>query len=681
MSAKPGRPNRLIDETSPYLLQHAHNPVDWFPWGDAALEKAKSEDKLILVSIGYAACHWCHVMERESFENEATAAILNRHFVAIKVDREERPDLDGHFMEILTAMTGSGGWPLHMFLTPDLTPVYGGTYFPPVARYGRASFNSVLTALGEQWSGDRQAMLAQMGELQGYLEEKLAPPIIGKVAEGAGDPRPVSVAFWHERFDPVHWGFGAGNKFPQPPILSMILRQAAREGDLEIATPVFNTLDRMAAGGVRDQLGGAFHRYSVDRYWQVPHFEIMLYDNALLARVYLEAFQLSGRSRYRFVTRQILDDMLARFQLDGGCFISAMDADSSGEEGLYYTWTEEEVEAVLGVDAAGFIDAFVDSMEGTVEGRSVLRLLGDMTAIEDTVARQRENIKKLIAARQQRTPPALDDKILTSWNALMISAMARAGAVLHEPRYILAAQKCSADLFENSFIDGKPRHSRRGDKVGEMVFLDDYAFLIQGLLDLFEAGHDPFHLDAARDLAAQMLDRFQVEPGRPFNLTPMDQPSRLPPRAELEDGVTPAGHSAALVALQRLARLGAGDRFLDAAAIHLENLGGLFAEKPYSYPELLWALDFDPETAGEVIISGPVLDADSRRLITTVQSRFMPGVVTAVNDPVRPLDHKRWPQLARPMIDGKPTAYVCKNMVCRLPVNSVGELEKMLDGY
>ena len=672
--------NRLINETSPYLLQHANNPVDWYPWGPEALAKAKAEGKLILVSIGYAACHWCHVMERESFESESTAAILNKYFVAIKVDREERPDLDGHFMDILTSMTGSGGWPLNMFLTPDLKPVYGGSYFPPTARYNRPSFEDVLLSLQEQWSGSREEMLKDLEKLQSYLTAKLAVAKGGPASSSAKDPREQSVTYWHDRFDWEHGGFGVSNKFPQPPILSMILRQAALLSDLTIAEPVLLTLDKMAAGGIRDQLGGAFHRYSVDRYWQVPHFEIMLYDNALLARVYLEAFQLTGHSRYKFITRQILDAMLATFRVDGGCFVSAMDADSDGEEGLYYTWSEEEVAAVLAPEAAeDFLADFVDPLEGTVEGRSVLRLLSANSEIEQTIGKHADNIKKLITARQQRIPPAKDDKILTSWNAMMVSALAKAGAVLAEPGYLKAAEACMADLLDRSFVAGQPRHSRRDSKVGNVVFLDDYAALIQAGLDLYEASFDLSYLETADSLAQQMLLRFWIDKEIPLPLTPNDHPADIPQRVELADGVTPAGHSQALVALHRLALFSIGDRFEDEAAHMMNNLGGYLEQNSHSSPELLGVLDFNSATAKEVIIVGPMAAVATQDMLAVVHNKLRPGMILAVVDPATAVDSEKFPLLNRVMVDERPTAYVCRNLVCRLPVFTPDDLEKMLE--
>ncbi|MBF0382260.1 MAG: thioredoxin domain-containing protein [Magnetococcales bacterium] len=680
MSATNKKANRLINETSPYLLQHAYNPVNWYPWGDEALTKAKKEGKIILVSIGYAACHWCHVMERESFENHATADILNRHFVAIKVDREERPDLDGHFMGILTTLTGSGGWPMNMFLTPDLQPIYGGTYFPPEARHNLPSFNGVLLSLQEQWGGNRDEMLKNLAEIQKFLSKKLAPTKSGPAVKGGKDPRQKGVEFWQGRFDLKYGGIGDGTKFPQPSILSFILRRAATTNSMQIAKPALLTLDKMAAGGVRDQLGGSFHRYSVDRYWQVPHFEIMLYDNALLARTYLEAFLLTNQSSYRFIARQILDDMLNRFVLDSGCFISALDADSDGEEGLYYTWDEEEVMDLLDGDAeVEFIDDFVDPVEGTIDGRSVLRLLSEARDIEDTFLKHKGSIEKLLRVRKTRESPARDDKILTSWNSLMISALAKGGRILDEPRYLKAAQRCMADLLQNSFVAGKPRHSRRGDKIGDVVFLDDYAQLIQALLDLYESDYNLNHLETAHRLAGEMLDRFGGEPFQPLPLTPKDQPSDIPAQVFLNDGVTPSGNSSALVALHRLALFSSDERFEEESSRRVHNLGSYMADSPASSPELLWSLDFGPETAKEVIIVGPLSNKTTKQLIKTVNRNFLPGMVLAVvDDKTEKSRLEKWPMLNRTMIDERPTAYVCKNLVCRLPVFTTEDLQKML---
>ena len=661
--------NRLINETSPYLLQHAHNPVDWYPWGKEALQRARREEKLILVSIGYAACHWCHVMERESYEDEATAALLNAHFIAIKVDREERPDLDGHFMAILTAMTGSGGWPLNMFLTPDLKPVFGGTYFPVQAAFGRPSFKEVITAIHEQWRDERPEMVKNLKKLQSWLDKRLAPAP-GKGDDDGEDPRAAAARFWSGRFDPQHGGIGRGTKFPQPSILSLLLRRSAALAQPGVAKPALLTLDRMAVGGVRDQLGGAFHRYSIDRRWQVPHFEIMLYDNALLARVYLEAFQLTGRSRYALVVRELLDDLLVRFRLPGGCFISSLDADSEGKEGVYYTWTEAEVKEILGAKGAGpFLETFLDPFEGLVDERSVLRLLTG----PETLVKTRQNLapqrKRLLAARSKRPPPARDDKILTSWNGLAISGLAHAGRILSEPRYREAARTCLEDLYRHSFREGEPRHSRRGDKVGGVVFVDDYAFLAQGLLDLFEADHDLAHLERAVKLVGRMLDRFQPASGQPLQLTPLDQPADVPVRVVLEDGVTPAGNSAALVALRRLVLLTRDARFALESEKITQGLAARLGGMVSASPELLWAWDFGPELAREVIIAGPPDHPATRALLREVNDRLLPGIVLVVVDPAKMAAAQKWPPLAgRTMLENRPTAYVCRNMVCRLPV-------------
>ena len=676
--------NRLIHATSPYLLQHAHNPVDWYTWGPEALARAKKEKKLIFLSIGYAACHWCHVMERESFNDPATAALLNAHYISIKVDREERPDLDGHFMAVLTTMTDQGGWPLNMILTPALQPVYGGTYFPPEPAYGKPGFKAMLTAIHAEWQNDREKMYKQLEELSVWLKEKQRlkqKPVHGK----ARDPKKDALAFWRERFDPQHGGMGKANKFPQPLVLSLFLRHAAITREISQASPALQTLDRMAEGGIRDQLGGAFHRYAVDRRWQVPHFEIMLYDNALLARVYLEAFQLTGRPHYALVAQEILDDLLTRFRQPGGCFISSLDADSSGKEGLFYTWTEEEIVAVLGkTQASPFLELFFDPMDGMVEGRSVLRFLGRLEALPQSRVKLKRSQKALLAARKQRPAPQRDEKLLTSWNGLVISALARVGAVLQVKKYITAAQDCLEDINHHAKAnpEGQLRHSRLGKKLTTNVFLDDYAFLAQATLDLYGANFDPRLLQQARTLASIMLDRFQPASGQPLQLTPKKQASAIPVRTVLEDGVTPAGNSVALVVLQRLALLSQDSRFeKESHAMRQYLADHLQTQAANNAPELLHAWDYQPETALEVIVVGPPDHPDSQNLLREIRRRLRPGLVLALLRPDQEVDAQAWPLLSgRTMLEGKPTAYVCRNMVCRLPVNRVEDLAKQLEG-
>ena len=676
--------NRLIHATSPYLLQHAHNPVDWYPWGTEALQKAKKEQKLIFLSIGYAACHWCHVMERESFTNAAVAAVLNAHYVSIKVDREERPDIDGHFMAILTALNGSGGWPLNMILTPELQPLYGGTYFPPEPALDKPGFKGLLITLNTLWQEDRPSLHQQMDELTVWLKKELSPPIPTSTPTDNKDPRGKAVDFWRDRMDETYGGVGKENKFPRPAILSLLLRHVANNRDTsEEADLALMTLDRMAAGGIHDQLGGAFHRYAVDRRWMIPHFEIMLYDNALLARVYLEAFQLTGRAQYAVIVREILDDLLGRFRTTGGCFISSLDADSEGKEGLFYTWNEEEIVAALGKEpAAAFMELYFDPLDGLVEGRSVLRLLGGLESLDSEQAAQQKNRAALLAVRAKRPSPARDDKVLTSWNSLTLSALARAGAVLGEQRYIEAAQTCLADLVRYSGADApaKLRHSRRGQQLGSEVFLDDYAFLAQALLDLYEATFDIDLLQQARVWANALLDRFQPAPGQPFQLTPKGQTSVIPVRTELDDGVTPAGNSVALIVLHRLALLSEDRRFVQESEAIRQTLSGYLHKKAALSPELLHAWDYGSDSAIEVIIVGLAGHPGTQKLLQEVHRHFRSGLVLARLDPEQKVDAKAWPLLSgRSQFGNQPTAYVCRKGVCRLPVNRVEDLAQQLE--
>ncbi len=665
--------NRLIHETSPYLLQHAHNPVDWYPWGTEALTKAKDENKLILLSIGYAACHWCHVMEKESYEDPSVAAILNPNYVSIKIDREERPDLDAHFMEILTTMTGSGGWPLHLIVTPDLKPLYGGTYFPPNADQGRLSFKEVLTSLNTQWREQHDETIKNVQKLQAWLDQNKSVIPTGGGGRGE-DPVKKAVRFWSMRADSRYGGFGDQPKFPHPLELSLFLRQAATTGDQALAKPALLALDRMAAGGIRDQLAGAFHRYATDQQWQIPHFEIMLYDNALLARVYLEAFQLTSQRRYAWVVQAILDDLLTRFRLTDGCFLSSLDADSDGEEGLFYTWSESEIIGVLGGESGKrFMTTFLDPTADLVAGRSVLSLQGSAEALMARHGDFSAEIAKLLQSRGTRPHPAKDDKVLTSWNGLMVSALAQSGAVLGIPHYVSVAKLCL-----NQLLTTPVHHSRRGQQVGEMVFLDDYAFLIQAMLDLYEVEFDVTLLIRAKKLAVEMVKRFQSAAGQPLQLTPLDRNLELPHRIELSDGVTPAGNSVAMIVLRRLAHL-SKDVELEAESQNiLTGLGQAISEQAAMVVELLHALDYSPETVMEIVIIQSEDRRETDALLQVVRQQLLPGRVLVVVDPKQtpPAD---WSLLAaRPLLEGHATAYVCKNQVCRAPVATPKALSDLL---
>ncbi|MBF0461769.1 MAG: thioredoxin domain-containing protein [Magnetococcales bacterium] len=672
--------NHLLSAISPYLVQQATSPVAWYSWDEAALTQARREQKLIFLSIGYAACLGCRSMDQESFRDPETVALLNAHYVSIRVDREERPDLDGHFMAIVTAMTGSGGWPLNVILTPELQPVYGGSFFPLQPTPEQSSLKTVLTTLQDEWGNHRATLLKRVSKLTAWQAE--SPPVspAGSSTE-IPDPRPGAVAFWQSRLDDQYGGIGGReSKSPQPLILSLLLRQAARQRQSTQASGALLTLDQMAAGGVRDQLGGAFHRYAVDRRWQVPQFDIMLHDNALLARVYLEAFQLTGRADYALVVREILDDLLRRLRLPGGCFASSLVADKG--EGKYYTWSAAEITSVLEEKPAEpFLELFFDPVEGVVAGRSVLRLLGGLETLEQVRRELRDSRQALLAAREKRAPPALDDKVLTSWNGLLISALARAGGVLQEESYLAAARTCLADLNRVFPSPGQLRHVRRGERLGTEVFLDDYAFLAQGLLDLYEADFNVQYLDQAYALMQVMLDHFQPGVGQPLQLTPQGRETAIPAYTVWEDGGTPSGNSVALVTLQRLALFRNGGPLAKVADAVRQGLAGYLAKQAAGVPELLHLWDYQPESAVEVVVVGARQNPETQALLREVRRHLIPGLVLALIEPGQAVDGQAWPLLTgRGLLHDQPTAYVCRKGVCRNPVNRVADLVQVLEG-
>ncbi|MFT7696504.1 MAG: hypothetical protein ACI8P2_005144, partial [Candidatus Latescibacterota bacterium] len=554
--------NRLALESSPYLRQHAHNPVEWYPWGDEALEKARDQERVILLSIGYSACHWCHVMERESFENEAIAAIMNEHFINIKVDREERPDIDEVYMTAVQAMTGSGGWPMTVFLTPDLKPFYGGTYYPPEDRYGRPGFPTVLRAVAEYFRENRQGVNEKAGELMRALQD--SAHLLKPGADVGEDLLDTAYGQIAKTYDADYGGFGAAPKFPASMSLAFLLRYYRRRGEKHALVMVENTLRRMARGGIYDQLGGGFHRYSVDERWSVPHFEKMLYDNSLLCWVYLEALQTTGDDFYAGVARDILDYSLREMTRPEGGFYSTQDADSQGEEGVFFSWLPEEIETLLGEeDAAHFMRYYGVEAQGNFEhGRSLLHVEEDL----DFVARQgqidvadlerivQEGREKLFVARQLRVAPARDDKIVVAWNGFMISAMARAYQVLGDERYLRAAEQ-AADFILGEMRDGSRLLHTSKDGVARIAaFQDDYAALSNGLLDLYEATFDAERLQQATQIAEEMVAHFWDDEDGGFFYAGEHAKDLIVRSKNPFDNATPAGNSlAALVAL----RLGA----------------------------------------------------------------------------------------------------------------------------
>ncbi len=677
-AASPAAAGRLDDATSPYLLKHAKDAIEWRPWGEAALAEARREDKPIFLSIGYAACHWCHVMARKTFSDPRVIEILNEQFISILVDREERPDLDHHFMAVMSGMLGFSGSPANFFLMPDGTPLFAAGYMSPEAEYGKRGFVAVLRVMTKEWTGNRTGLLADAKEIRQQMRAMSAPVPTGPAQAGAA-PRETAAQAWSAKFDRTHGGFGQGAKFLRPNVLSLLLHHGIRRGDKALLENVYRTLDRMAAGGVRDQLGGAFHRYAVDRFWRIPHFEIMLNENALLARLYLEAYQASAKPRFKAVARAILDDLLARFRLPAGGFASALDSESDGKDGSYYTWSMAELKFVLDTqEVALFIAAYFEGTPGTSAGRNVLRFRGKPEHLPATEERLRDARRKLIAARAKRDPPFRDDKILTSWNALAVGAFAKAAQVLDDDRYRrVAAEAVRRLLAANT---GRLVHSRRAGKTNGDVFLDDYAFLIEALLDLYETDFDIRHLNDARRLTKTVIGRFQTKPGSPFRFTPVGSVTGIPAKIILEEENVPSGNAAALIALHRLALFGGGAELERQARDILTGLGRYLDSSAPFATGLLRALYYRPDEAREIVIVGRPEDSRTRRLLAEIRKRPLIGTVLAVIAPDAPRENKAWPLLAgRPLLNDAPTAYVCKNRICNLPVDTPEALAAQLD--
>ena len=648
--------NRLAQESSPYLLQHAENPVEWYPWGDEALARAHEEDKPILLSVGYAACHWCHVMEHESFEDAETAALMNERFVSIKVDREERPDVDGLYMEAVVALTGQGGWPLTVFLTPDGRPFWGGTYFPPVQRHGLPSFRQVLTAISEAYRDRGGDLERQADALTDAIRDAgRRPPSSEPLTTGLLSGAVSSLA---ESFDPEWGGFGGAPKFPPASTLEFLLRMAHGHGDERALAMARVTFDGIAAGGMYDLVGGGFHRYAVDEVWLVPHFEKMLYDNALLATAYLHGWAVTGTERHRRVVEETLDYVLRELGLPEGGFASAQDADTNGEEGLTYTWTPAEVEQALGERH----DEWLLPFEG---GRFVLR--GEIPA-EDRVA--------LLAAREQRPQPARDDKALAAWNGLALSAFAEAGRRLAREDYLDAA-RAAAEFLLGPLSDERGRLFRtfRGGTAKIDAYLDDYAAVAAGLLELYEATGEPRWLEEARRLALLAVDLFEDEQHGGFFLDARDSDALVARRKELDDNPVPSGNALLAGVLLRLARLW-GDDDLERKAVGVFRLAHpVLVRAPAAVGQLLAALDLHFSTPREVAVVGSPGDPATEELRRAVLDPWEPNRVVAFSFGAGDAAAQLVPLLAgKDVVDGRPAVYVCERFACRAPVTSVAEL-------
>lgn len=698
--------NRLAREKSPYLLQHAHNPVDWFPWGEEAFEKARREDKPIFLSVGYSTCHWCHVMERESFENEEIAALLNRYFVPVKVDREERPDVDRIYMTFVQAVTGSGGWPMSVFLTPDLKPFFGGTYFPPDNRWGRPGFRYILERLAEAWMSDRERVIHSgeqlLHELRRYVEIVPEPSRL--------DASLLESGFFAFRrsFDARYGGFGEAPKFPRPVVFSFLLREYARTQNPEALEMTLATLEAMARGGMYDHLGGGFHRYSVDERWFVPHFEKMLYDQAQLAVSYLEAFQITGRPMLARVAREILDYVLRDMTDAEGGFYSAEDADSVIDpsqpeikgEGAFYVWRADEIEAVLGRPAADWFrycygvepDGNVaQDPHGEFTGKNILYQARTVEqaaerfglSVETMAAALNEAKAALLGARSLRPRPHRDDKILTSWNGLMISAFAVAAQVLGEAAYLQAARRAAEFILSRMYdpAGGTLLRRYRQGEAAIPAFLDDYAFFVQGLLDLYEACFEVRYLELALHLSDRMRELFEDRQHGAFFSTAEGDSSLVLRMKDDYDGAEPSGNSVAALNLLRLAAITDRADLRESAERTLRAFASRMRLAPSGVPQMLVALGWHLDRPKQIVIAGSQDDAGTRSLLRALRGRFVPHKVVLLADEQSRARLAQWQPAIASMhgVDGRPAAYVCESFVCREPVTEPEELVGLLE--
>jgi uncharacterized protein YyaL (SSP411 family)/aryl-alcohol dehydrogenase-like predicted oxidoreductase len=676
-------PNRLANETSPYLLQHANNPVDWYAWGPEALARAKAEDKPILLSIGYAACHWCHVMERESFENESIAKLMNDSFVCIKVDREERPDLDEIYMAATVAMSGSGGWPMTVFLTPEQEPFFAGTYFPPSDKYGRPGFGTLLNRIAEAWKGERDSVFAQARELTDHVRDQNA---LARPASVGGEHMDRAVQQLANTFDERFGGFGSAPKFPPCSALLLLLRQYAKTGDAQLLTMVNTTLDGMKNGGMYDHVGGGFARYSTDERWLVPHFEKMLYDNAQLTRVYLEAFQVTKNPEYRRVATETLDYVVREMQSESGGYFSATDADSEGEEGKFFVWQPDEIVEILGPEAAEHFCLHYDiSPRGNWEGQSIANTprpleetakeLGmDPVALRAEIDRSKELVYE---ARAKRVPPLLDDKILTSWNGLMIGAMAEGHRVLGEVRWLESAERAARDLVATmTRPDGGLFRTARAGKAHLDAYLEDYAYLADALLDLYEAGGSPEHLGSAVRLVDRMLADFGDPEAGAFYFTAHAHESLIARTREGHDGAVPNPNAIAARVLSRLAVHTGRDGLRERAVQAIRAYGALVERSPRAFATTLIVTDFLLAPPIELVLVG---SPEAREpLARAIAEHFLPNRVVAALEPgaaaLGPLVENKG------LVEGRATLYVCRDYACRAPVTRVEDVAEALGG-
>jgi uncharacterized protein YyaL (SSP411 family) len=677
--------NRLIHETSPYLLQHAYNPVDWYPWGEEALARSKKEDKPILLSVGYSSCHWCHVMEKESFENETIAETMNQRFINIKVDREERPDLDELYMNAVQVITGSGGWPMTVFLTPDLIPFHAGTYFPPEDRGGMPGFAKILAVVSDYYRSHRGEVEKMETQLKNaLLEIAEIEPTQDKVSD-----RVLSNAFntFESQFDPIYGGFGKAPKFPASMALSFLLRYWKSTGSKKALEMAEKTLQKMAGGGIYDHLGGGFHRYSVDERWLIPHFEKMLYDNALLSRTYFEAYQATQKERYRRVGEEILDYVLREMKGPEGGFYSTQDADSEGEEGKFYVWTRDEIKKVLGKEwGTPFCAYYGVGTEGNFEGgTSVLNIASTFenvsqlygTPVEELERLLNEGRKKLYAEREKRARPGRDEKILTSWNGLMISSFVDGYRVTGNPTYLKGAVEAAHFILQQMRKDGHLLRVFNKGKARVKGYSEDYAFLIQPLIDLYEATFEMEWLKEADELNRRMVQQFWDDRKGGFFFTGKENESLIARSKNPYDNAIPSANSVAVSDLIRLSYL-TGEESLKQKAEQILHLFYRFLEQhPSGFAQMLSGLSFylSPQEIGVV---GSRNDPKTKSMLKEIYATYLPNRILSLRDPQEPIEGNWFPFLREKGNQEAPTTFVCQGFTCLPPVRNEKELKKVL---
>ena len=679
--------NRLSRESSPYLLQHKDNPVEWFAWGDEAFAKAMAEDKPLLVSVGYSACHWCHVMAHESFEDEATAALMNARFVNVKVDREERPDIDSILMTAVQAMAGQGGWPLNAFLTPEGIPFFGGTYWPPAERHGMPSFTSVVTAVSDAYRDKREDVRENAEQIKAFLQQTTNS--ISKRSPVSRDLLDQATTTLSGQFDANNGGFGGAPKFPQPAVLDFLLRRHRLHEDDDAGAMALMTLQKMAAGGIYDQIGGGFHRYSVDQVWLVPHFEKMLYDNAQLAQTYLDAYRLFQDPNLKRVAEETLDYLLREMRGEHGGFFATQDADSEGEEGTFYIWTSDQIEAITGPEDGPIARDFWGVTDrGNFEGRNILSVPWSVDAVASsfgidaaavTVAVARARLK-LYEARSKRVWPGRDEKIITGWNGMALRVFAEASRTLGRADYLQAAKDNARFILTELTHDGALRHVYKDGEAKIGAFLDDFALVIDGLISLYEACFEISWFDEATRLAAEMIARFEDRHGSGF-FDADDAPGHLVARPrDLHDGATPSGNSAAAAALLRLHRFTGDAQYRGTGIEILEMMAAPMAQQPAGFGRFLSVAATELATPREVAIAGPAGDERVDALASAVFRNFEPATIVALANPDDPEPASRMPFLERrTMRDGQPAAYLCERFACLPPVIEPADLEIQLE--